>query len=333
MNFGIQPIPGLLSPAPTGPAVMNYQPGHWSQLAYQMAGSPQQGGMLPSVPMPSGTSAGVTSGGGGNSGYGGVVTGLLGALAKNPTLIKTLGGDVGKLVGGSPSVAGSGGATSGSATAYGTDAGVAPASGMSSELPSTATGTYGLLAGDSPALANVGTGAVMPAAQTGFDEASAALAAPAASTAASAAAPAVDMATGGAATAGDASGALGGALGPALGIAGLIGMGIADFTAKDPNVIEEQLLNNGASGVKTGIKTPTTIPGLAGLGSWVQGAGGGMSMNQNPVYTDPKTGQQKVLAMNNQQMQTAVNLLNSGNLAAYYQYMNSMPPAGGFKVG
>src|SRR6185312_4087424 len=263
-------MPGLMSPT------------DWSQVAYQMAGSPKQGGMYAGVPVPGGTAPTNAPSGFANSGLGGTTLGILSALAKNPTVVKTLGSDVSNLFGGS--AAGSAGSAVASAaagtagqtfapagstvtdTAGGTSTlfGDAPSAGtttsfgaspslMNDALTPANLGDYAF----SPGLEGVSTNAVMPAAQAGYDAAAASLAS-------SGAAPAADFATGGAATAGDA-GAASGFLGPALGIAGLVGMGIADFTAKDPNQAEQGLLANSASGLKTGINTPTTVPGLAGL--------------------------------------------------------------------
>lgn len=84
---------GSLGSAPSG--VPNY-----SQIALQMAGNPHAGPFSP-VPVPSGAAApgggnpaaGSTSAG---SGGGRVIGGLLGALAQNPNLLRSLGGLLGR---------------------------------------------------------------------------------------------------------------------------------------------------------------------------------------------------------------------------------------------
>lgn len=84
-----QGLMGNVLPQPA-PSLMNTQPGDWSQVAYQMAGSPKQGGLYPSVAPPTafpGTLGGSTTSGG--SALGGTALGLLGALAKNPALLKS----------------------------------------------------------------------------------------------------------------------------------------------------------------------------------------------------------------------------------------------------
>ena len=62
----------LQQPSPMYQGAMNGQPGPWSQLAYQLAGSPRQG-PAPSVPVPQGT--------GQPSSNSGLLGGLLGLLA------------------------------------------------------------------------------------------------------------------------------------------------------------------------------------------------------------------------------------------------------------
>lgn len=64
--------------------------GQWSQAAYQMAGSPKQGGMYASVPVPQGT-APTSSSGGAGSAISGTLLGLLGGLAKNPSAVNAIG--------------------------------------------------------------------------------------------------------------------------------------------------------------------------------------------------------------------------------------------------
>lgn len=74
---------GLLSTALQPPSSNPYPMGSWSRLAYQMAGSPQQG-PYSSVPVPPSTGGGVGSAAAGGIG------GLLGSVAQNPTLTKNL---------------------------------------------------------------------------------------------------------------------------------------------------------------------------------------------------------------------------------------------------
>ncbi len=80
----MQGIQGLLNPNT-----------NWSQIAYQMAGSPKQGGMYPSVAVPAGTAGATGTGGFANSAAGGITLGLLGALAKNPSALNSIIGLLG----------------------------------------------------------------------------------------------------------------------------------------------------------------------------------------------------------------------------------------------
>jgi hypothetical protein len=165
-----QGMPSLMGnvmrpPAAQVPSLMNYQPGDWSKVAYQMAGSPNQGPYpsVPTPPMPAGVTNGTASSGG--SAIGGTALGLLSVLAKNPSLIKSAYNGVSGLLGGTApadvadTAAAAGDAASGldsgaaaGATAYGTDAAVTPAvSPLTSELPATATGTYAAPAASAPA--------------------------------------------------------------------------------------------------------------------------------------------------------------------------------------
>jgi hypothetical protein len=113
--------------------------GPWSQLAYQMAGSPHQGGALPSVAAPTAIPGSLSASGSSGGGTGAaILTGLLGAVAKNPGLVKSAYNGISGLLGGAPA-------------------------------PS-------VLAGGSPALSTVGTGAVAPAVDSAAADASSALA-------------------------------------------------------------------------------------------------------------------------------------------------------------
>lgn len=135
---------GLLGYAPQTAAVqqpgslMNYQPGYWSQQAYKMAGSPVQGPYAP-VPVPAATGVSGSSGAGGSA-LGGTALGILGALAKNPSILKSGYNAISGLLGG----AGDGSAAS-------------------------------ILAGGSPTLSAVGTGAVAPAVDSAAADAAGAL--------------------------------------------------------------------------------------------------------------------------------------------------------------
>src|SRR5579863_4489069 len=83
-------LQGLMNPAT-----------NWSQIAYQMAGSPHQGGLWPSVSVPAGTAGATGTGGFANSAAGGITLGLLGVLAKNPSLLQQIPG-LGQYIAGNP---------------------------------------------------------------------------------------------------------------------------------------------------------------------------------------------------------------------------------------
>lgn len=93
------PPPGVLGGS-SGPFSPNYAMGPLSQLAYQMAGSPQSGPFADrgSPPAVAGMNAGATGPGTGG-GAGGSALGILGSLAKNPSVVKSalglLGGGLG----------------------------------------------------------------------------------------------------------------------------------------------------------------------------------------------------------------------------------------------
>lgn len=140
----INPQVGLQGPQ-TVQSPLNAQMGPWSQLAYQMAGSPQQGGLWPTVAAPPalpGTGGGSSGGGGGGSA---ILGGLLGVLAKNPGLVKSAYNGVSGLLGG-----GSSAGSLGSIMAGGS-APIAPVSAPAvSELPSV-TGAVNAGAADAGA--------------------------------------------------------------------------------------------------------------------------------------------------------------------------------------
>lgn len=92
---------GSLSAPPAVGASLTAGMGPWSQLAYQMAGRPKQGGAYAAVTPPP-TPASDASGSGGGSTAGSLVTGLLGSVLKNPQLLKgAYNGITGLLGGGS----------------------------------------------------------------------------------------------------------------------------------------------------------------------------------------------------------------------------------------
>ncbi len=103
-NQGMPQYPGLMSqpqqpvsqPPMLPPSLMNYQPGQWSQMAFQMAGRPNQG-PYPSVPMPAGSPGLSAPGGFMNSALGGTALGLLGLLAKNPSMLSGAGNGIASL--------------------------------------------------------------------------------------------------------------------------------------------------------------------------------------------------------------------------------------------
>jgi len=203
-----QPIGGLLTAGftPYGQASVNTPAaasngittgmGPWSQLAYQMAGSPKQGGAYAQVavpPTPVNTNATGSSAGG--SALGSIATGLLGSVLKNPSLIKGAVNGITGLLGG--------GAADGSVAS--------------------------ILAGGSPTLAPVSTGAVAPAVNSAAADASAALAGtPASGLLASSAAPAASNAiasgTAAASQTGGAAGSIGAGIAAPLAVAGLVGL-------------------------------------------------------------------------------------------------------------
>lgn len=197
-----QGMPTLLNSAPQTATLQNPQQGllssmgPWSQMAYNLAGKPNQGAYAPvaaPTAIPGSLSSG-TSGANSGSTAGALAGGLLGALAKNPALIKSAangiqgllgssapaGSAASILAGGSPTLApvgvgavdtlpsvtsavnASGGV--GGATAYGTDAGIAPASALSgtSQAGQAAGGLLGAGTGAAVGSSAAGIGAGAP---------------------------------------------------------------------------------------------------------------------------------------------------------------------------
>lgn len=153
------------------------QGGYWSQLAYQMAGRPQQGpyASVATPPAPPGSTSS-SSGGSSAAGYGAAALGLLGALAQSPkgggtsplgSAVSTLGSKLGGLLGTNGNPFGT--YTSGNIGNVGNVAG----SGITnSYAPATAQYTSGLMgsaanAAGASGIAPVGTGAIDAAADAG----------------------------------------------------------------------------------------------------------------------------------------------------------------------
>lgn len=164
---GFSPYPQASVNAAPQAASMTAGMGPWSLMAYQMAGSPKQGGAYAPVtppPTPVNTNAAGSSGG---SSVGSIATGLLGSVLKNPSLIKSAyNGITGLLGGGSAipaSVAAEGASAAGAANAA---AGAYAAGGLSnlSVLPSVtsaidAGAAGGAAGGAATGAANAGAGA------------------------------------------------------------------------------------------------------------------------------------------------------------------------------
>lgn len=173
--------------------------GPWSKLAYQMAGSPKQGGGYASVPVPPGPAGSGGSSGGPSTGSS-ILTGLLGALAQNPSIIKNLGSSISGLLGSGAPAAGSIGS---------------------------------IMAGGSPALASVGAPAVseLPSVTAAVDAAAPSSAAPAAGLLGSVAAPAASSTLGAGAPGVFASGNAAAGSGTAAGTGSLGAAGTAAVVA------------------------------------------------------------------------------------------------------
>lgn len=137
---------GLAQQMAAGPA--SFQLGPWSQLAYQMAGSPLQG-PYPSVVAPSGTGISGTA-----AGAAGGIGGLLGQIAQNPSLAKNLANAVGGLM--NPAV---GTPAWESAITSGTSAGIPAASAIAAPTAADVASSIG-----APA-----SGALYGGAQAGAD--------------------------------------------------------------------------------------------------------------------------------------------------------------------
>jgi hypothetical protein len=161
------PMMGLMGPQQVAQN-QNFQGGPWSQLAYQMAGSPNQnpfGGMT--LPPASATAPA----GGGATGLGGAALGILGALAQNPSTTKSVGSTLSNLLGSGSSASGatsklgslfgSGASTAGSTAAANaaTSASAAPAGLFTSGTADTTAGLGGITTafGDGAAGPAVGT--------------------------------------------------------------------------------------------------------------------------------------------------------------------------------
>lgn len=120
LTAGFNPYPqASLNAAPAGGGLLAGM-GPWSQMAYQMAGSPKQGGPYAQVaapPTPVNTNATGSSGG---STAGSIGLGLLGTVLKNPQLLKSAYNGISGLLGGSAipaSVAAEGNAAAAAANA------------------------------------------------------------------------------------------------------------------------------------------------------------------------------------------------------------------------
>lgn len=154
------------------------QGGYWSQLAYQMAGRPQQGpyASVATPPAPPGSTSSSSSGGSSAAGYGAAALGLLGALSQSPkgggtsplgSAVSSLGSKLGGLLGTNGNPFGT--YTSANIGNVGNVAG----SGITnSYAPATAQYTSGLMGSAANAagvsgIAPVGTGAIDAAASAG----------------------------------------------------------------------------------------------------------------------------------------------------------------------
>lgn len=221
---------------------------NWSQVAYQMAGSPNQNPFKGSVLPPPSSSATSPSGGGATA-LGGTALGILGALGKAAGTNTNLGNAISGLMGGGANQFGT--YTSGNIANVGNVAG----SGITNAYaPATAQYTSGLMgsaadAAGASGIAPVGTGAidaaadagataVIPGLEGGADAAGGLLGGGAAAAAdpalASVGTGAIDaaadagVAEGAAATGGADAAAAGGASGAGLGLAGgAAGLGLA----------------------------------------------------------------------------------------------------------
>jgi len=243
------------------PSLQSVQPGDWSNVAYNMAGRPIQGPYptAPGLPMPAGVTNGTQSAGGG--GIGGTALGILGALAKNPSLLKSGYNALSGLLGPTAAdTAAIGPAADAAATETATQLGSMP---VASILP--AAEPAGLMAGGAPALSEIGTSAVAPAVDAAAADAAAALG----GTAAGAAAPAGLAASGSFATGGGAA-AGSTASGASLGLAGTAAAVAAPFVAQQLGL----MIGDAWTGKNT--------QGNAAMRGWMQSSG----VTYKPNYTN-----------------------------------------------
>jgi hypothetical protein len=239
------------------PSLQNVQPGDWSSVAYNMAGRPIQG-PSPAVtppPMPPGVLNGTQSSGGG--GIGGTALGLLGALAKNPSLLKSGYNAISGLFGPTAAeTAGIGPAADAAATEVTGQLGAMP---VASILPAAEPAISGLMAGASPELAQIGTSAIAPAVDAAAADAAAALGATAAG---AAAAPAGLAASGSFATGGGAA-----AASSAPSAAGSLGAGATAAAVAAPFIFQQAGLALGDAWTAKNSQGNTAMKG------WMQSAG------------------------------------------------------------
>lgn len=268
-----QPYPQaslLANPQATQPGITGIM-GPYSQLAYQMAGSPKQGGAYASVAPPPGVpgSSG-SSGSAVGSTLGGTALGILGALTKSPQLTNALGSGVKSLTNSifGTSAPAAAGASSG-ATAYGTDSPLSGlAQGVSPLLNDDLAATTGIAGAG---LQSVGVGAAQQAADS---------------------------------SAAEAAQALGGS-----GSGGIFGSGFTGSQALGAAAVPLALYNeinnwqSGATGsdalagAGTGAAIGSVVPVIGtALGALIGGAGGALSSLFGPGKTDPETqGVQKLI--------------------------------------
>lgn len=177
---------GLMGPTQFQGLMGSPQGGPWSQLAYQMAGAPKQGGMYASVTPPASPTSATTPAGGGATAVGGTLLGLLGGLLNggsggssggsniaNSPLGKVLGGLLGNNFTPDPSIIGDAGAqtaadSASQLAAANTDAGDAAAASNQQWLDSLGGSAAGVGAGTgggiaaSSAAAGLGDAALAP---------------------------------------------------------------------------------------------------------------------------------------------------------------------------
>jgi hypothetical protein len=251
---------GMSDPRVTvSPGLMNPQPqpmGQWSQLAYQMAGSPQAPPYA-SVPVPTATPGSISSGSGSGGGSG-ILGGLLGTIARNPKAISQAYNWISGLLGGAPTEASA--AAAGAPALAGLGADTAAATGATSADIAASNSAW--LASQPAASSALYAGA--PAAADA--------AAPAAA-AATDAAPAASSATAG--------GALAVAAPLALALYASSTAPVdygAQWTGNLSNAAQQAigLLNSGAPGAADGVsgllQSLNGVPGMSGLESQLSSA-------------------------------------------------------------